>query len=345
MGCGASSQSATNNPQADAKADVKAPATDNKSAPAADAPPSVQSSEAAGPSEEPPRDTTHEQLGPRSDLPGGVEDPSERPVQQDAPKPRVHKEGIMHEVDVDRMEQLPDATEAAHSAEAELRIVRTRLAMSESTVAEIEGRFRNTLDKDGDGGIDLPEFLQAMPEQLGQHSPELAKRLFTAFDHDESGKISVEELVAGLSAICAGDTKEKVRFVFGLYDKDNDGHVTRAELHALLRSYFGGKAAISAQAVECYDLEEVDFDAEEEAMGTKLGPDSQGKYDVMAQLDASVDDFVSQIFEGDTDQDGKLSRDEFEVWLERETSKPSAAGTATVKWVELLAGSLSSMMA
>jgi len=281
-----------------------------------------------------------EQLGPASQLPGGVEDPSEKPAAAPAQPDKPRATGDVRELDEKGIEQLEDApsnTEKPPEPEPSLSMLRTRLSMQESTVAEVEAKFRSTLDKDQDGGIDLPEFLLAMPE-LGQHSPALAKRLFAVFDHDRSGKISVEELVGGLASLCEGEVHEKVRFVFALYDSDNDGFVTKAELHGLLKSYFGGKAAISAQTVECFDLEDIE-DLEAEDAGKQVD-DSQGKYDVLAQLDGSVDDFVNQIFEGDSDKDGKLSLAEFETWLQKETTQPSAAGTVVTKWAELLAGAV-----
>ena len=91
--------------------------------------------------------------------------------------------------------------------------------------------------------------------------------------------------------------------------------------------------------MECYDLEEVDFDAEEEG-GVKMADSTGNHYDVIAQLDASVADFVNSIFEGDTNSDGKLSQEEFQAWLEKEAKAPSVAGTAAVKWVDLLAGNM-----
>merc|ERR1712178_17304 len=123
--------------------------------------------------------------------------------------------------------------------------------------------------------------------------------------------------MGGLAAISDGDISQKISFIFKIYDADGDGGVTKEELGALLKSYFGGKAILSTQAVECYDLEDVDFDAEEEAMGQQQqGFDSQGKYDVIGNVDANVQEFVAKVFEADTDGNGILSHDEFQNWLQ-----------------------------
>jgi len=249
-------------------------------------------------------------------------------------------------VDISKLAELKDNTapnlapDAAPTKDEDLTHLRKRLALDDAKLSALEARFKAVLDKDGDGGMDLPEFLSAMPE-LGQQSPALAKSLFKAFDHDNSGKISASELLAGLASLCEGSSEEKSAFVFSLYDSDKDGFVTKEELTLLLKSYFGGKAAISAQTVECYDLEDVDFDAEESAnAGERLAADSADKYDVIAQLDSSVNDFVTQIFEADANQDGKLSQEEFKNWLQKEAKAPSVAGTEAVKWAELLAGKI-----
>lgn len=227
---------------------------------------------------------------------------------------------------------------AAPPAQADITMVRQRLAMQESTIAAVEAKFKSHLDKDHDGGIDLPEFLQVMPE-LGQQSPALAKRLFAVFDHDNSGKISLEELLAGLSALCDGELATKAEFVFQLYDADKDGFLTKEELRTLLKSYFGGKAAISTQAVECFDLEDVDLDAEEPQQA-EVDVVGQGKFDVIGNIEANVSEFVEEIFRGDANNDGKLSCEEFKEWLQRESS---IAGREAVKWAELLGGSLTGM--
>lgn len=281
-------------------------------------------------------------LGPANEIPGGVEDGSA--LLPSAPV-RERTKAAATDVNVKAIEELPDAGPGPkeEGPAPDLSMVRARLAMPESTVQEVEARFRNALDTDNDGTIDLPEFLKAMPE-LGQHSPALAKRLFAVFDHDNSGKIDQKEFVAGLSSLCSGSAQEKNRWVFALYDVDNDGFITKEELRALLKSYFGGKQAISSQAVECYDLEDVDFDAEESATPLpQKGTDSVREALKDMELNNLADDFVEQIFQGDKDADGKLSRDEFESWLEKEAQRPSAAGTATVKWVELLAGGVSGL--
>ena len=278
-------------------------------------------------------------LGPQEELPGGAAGSTGEAV---SPTRERDDKAQLKEVDVKAIEEMQDSTAPPPNNEApgasDIELIRKRLNMDQSQLADLQTRFKSVLDSDSDGGIDMAEFMNAMPE-LGKESPALAKRLFQVFDHDNSGKISVEELVASLASLCQDSAQDKADFVFTVYDSDKDGFVTKEELAKLLKSYFGGQAAISAKTIECYDLEEVDLDAEEDAV--KLPESTGGHYDVLAQLDGSVADFVAKIFEGDTNADGKLSRDEFKAWLEKETeASGSAAGTAAVKWIDLLAGNI-----
>ena len=132
-------------------------------------------------------------------------------------------------------------------------------------------------DADNNGIISREEFL-AHP---AVSSNPLATRILDLFDVDQSGDIDFGEFVGGLARFSAkGDVGRRMKFLFDIYDLDQDGYISNGELFIMLRRMIGrgeGKGHLS---------------------------------DV--QLQQVVDRTIRDL---DTDRDGKLSWEEFQMGL------------------------------
>ena len=127
----------------------------------------------------------------------------------------------------------------------------------------------------------------------------IAARAFDLFDTDHDGAVDPKELAAGFAALCGGSRDAKVRFCFALFDADDDGYLDEDELQACLSSVF------------------------------KVAKPN-------AQKDLAKATAASIIAAADTDNDGRVSYDEFDKWLSTARSPEAAAVTATAALSESL---------
>jgi len=148
------------------------------------------------------------------------------------------------------------------------------------------------------------KLLETMFRQMAQRSPDpeamsketflsvyklpgiFGERLFTVFDKKKSGVIDFEEFVNGLQQFLRGDVGDKAKMIFEMYDLNNNGCVDNLELSTMLHS---------------------------------LIPQPKG-----ADLSASeehrrwIHNKVEMAFkECDLNNDGKLSLEQFKLWLEK----------------------------
>ena len=101
--------------------------------------------------------------------------------------------------------------------------------------------------------------------------------MIAIFDEDGGGDVDFQEFVSGLSAFSSkGNKEEKLRFAFKVYDIDRDGFISNGELFIVLKMMVGSNLKDQ-------------------------------------QLQQIVD---KTIMEADTDQDGKISFDEFKRMVE-----------------------------
>lgn len=116
-------------------------------------------------------------------------------------------------------------------------------ALREGYLERWEG-IRASADGDGDGGVDLREWLdywQGVVDDDDRYEEEVAAvtdRLFEIFDTDENGVIGPDEFcdfygIFGLSTALA-------RQVFAELDADGDGVISRDELAAIGRQFYRG---------------------------------------------------------------------------------------------------------
>lgn len=126
-------------------------------------------------------------------------------------------------------------------------------------------------------------------------------RLYDVIDIDYDHSITTAEALLGLSLFCPGGGDVRAKLIFDIFDADGNGVLDRDEMHNMLRTvglrgvhmienlfdpYLGGKdegVAVTFEAVRHYD--EIERDAE------------------LALARADVDD------------DGTVSRSEFEAWV------------------------------
>jgi len=99
-------------------------------------------------------------------------------------------------------------------------------------------------DRDGDGGVDLDEWLEYWDELLGrgpryeEELVSLLSRLLSLFDHDSDGVLGPDEFVDfygvyGLSPALA-------RSVFAELDANSDGVISKSELEEIGHQFYRG---------------------------------------------------------------------------------------------------------
>eukprot|EP00658_Telonema_sp_P-2_P041786 TRINITY_DN29922_c0_g1_i1.p1 TRINITY_DN29922_c0_g1~~TRINITY_DN29922_c0_g1_i1.p1 ORF type:complete len:317 (+),score=95.39 TRINITY_DN29922_c0_g1_i1:143-1093(+) len=208
-----------------------------------------------------------------------------------------------------------------------LELVQSRLNLEHSTPGEFGAQF-DALVPHGCNGLNRQQFGSALPE-LARLAPLLGDRLFRCFDRNSDGEIDRNEFVAAMTSLAGGDELHKCRAVFSMYDADGDGVLTRGELEAVLRAYFGCRAAMVDQVLV---VESLDGDQGPESV--PLDGSSQ------AESQQILTDFVDAIFAGDSNEDQVLSFEEFQVWLHTEMDKSTIYGNEATKWVDMLVNGL-----
>lgn len=130
------------------------------------------------------------------------------------------------------------------------RITRTELAAVlrqlgfEASEAEIDAMMKEA-DTDGDGNIDLEEFLHINEVALNlEHgnSTELLKEVFEVFDSNQNGVICAEELHRALTNLCPDGkpvTVEDCRRMIANVDANGDGVVDFPEFHRMMTAQDG----------------------------------------------------------------------------------------------------------
>ncbi|XP_038072965.1 calcineurin subunit B type 2-like [Patiria miniata] len=104
-----------------------------------------------------------------------------------------------------------------------------------------------------------------------QQNP-LVQRVIEIFDVDGNGEVDFKEFIQGVSQFSVkGDKESKMKFFFNIYDMDKDGYISNGELFQVLKMMVGSNLRDT-------------------------------------QLQQIVDKTITN---ADTDQDGRISYDEF----------------------------------
>mmetsp|Transcript_14071 Transcript_14071/g.34868 ORF Transcript_14071/g.34868 Transcript_14071/m.34868 type:complete len:323 (+) Transcript_14071:421-1389(+) len=118
-----------------------------------------------------------------------------------------------------------------------LQDVITQLAgggrLKPSHIKKIYKSFQS-VDKDGTGFVDYPEFL----EVLKQKDSMIMKEVFKLFDLDFNGTVELKEFVTVLSSFTTATKTDKLKFAFMMFDEDGSGQLDRTELERILRANF-----------------------------------------------------------------------------------------------------------
>ncbi|CAI5740369.1 unnamed protein product [Peronospora farinosa] len=139
-------------------------------------------------------------------------------------------------------------------------------------------------------------FEQLVDEQYKNDEANLARlrlildRLFVIFEEDHNGTVDFCELSSGLSILCGGSREEKVRAAFSLFDLKKDGFISLDEMVRYLSSVF--------------------------KVLYETSPGTNEKLGVRPEELAVIT--AEQCFlEGDSNEDGKVSFDEFVAWYSK----------------------------
>ncbi|XP_073007876.1 calmodulin-like protein 5 [Typha latifolia] len=98
-------------------------------------------------------------------------------------------------------------------------------------------------DKDGDGFIDLEEFLVLFEERDAKGEEKDLREAFEVFDEDGDGKITAEELCRVLRRLGEETTVERCREMVNRVDNNGDGMVSFDEFRVMMTN-----GAITAQS-------------------------------------------------------------------------------------------------
>jgi len=128
---------------------------------------------------------------------------------------------------------------------------------------------------------------------------EYVEQCFRQLDSDNSGKVDVVELVTGIVILSRGSTEQKAELVFKAIDKNNDGSLTKLEVENYLN--------VTYNAVQEKMLNDSKKDGLPWVLRTGL---SIGLKTMRPTLRK---EFLEEVFEADTDSDGKITLEEFKA--------------------------------
>ena len=106
--------------------------------------------------------------------------------------------------------------------------------------AELRSRF-DALDENGNGLIDMDEYLQwSLKDALSRSSSRVVD-LFRAWDEDQSGSVDKREFYKAVKALGFDIRREDTDAVFDSLDEDRSGKLEYAELNKMLRKGVGSE--------------------------------------------------------------------------------------------------------
>ncbi|XP_023321162.1 neo-calmodulin [Eurytemora carolleeae] len=105
--------------------------------------------------------------------------------------------------------------------------------------AEIQDMV-NTVDKDGTGNIDFPEFLLMMTmKHINENAEDEIREAFKVFDGDGNGYINRQELACVMMNIGEKLTMEEIQEMIDEADIDGDGQINYEEFYVMMTGAHG----------------------------------------------------------------------------------------------------------
>jgi len=99
-------------------------------------------------------------------------------------------------------------------------------------------------------------------EQYGFKSPKdiaFPERLFHMLDINGDGVVDLSEFVCGLSVLCKGTPEEKLKLSFKAYDLDGSGYISKSELSEMFKSaWLSGLKALACEAHQEVDKDQLE---------------------------------------------------------------------------------------
>ncbi|CAI5744362.1 unnamed protein product [Peronospora destructor] len=191
-------------------------------------------------------------------------------------------------------------------ARFDLKEVRQLTNLGSMDVVEVFRRFAEHADENG--MLDRESFDKCIFKIIEMAQPRthimklraqmVVDRLYDAFDCDGNGQLGFRELASGLSVLCKGARDAKVKAAFRLYDLNADGFISMAEMKCYLTSIF--KVLYEVQS----------------KMRLETGVSAEALGAITAE---------QAFLEADSNNNGKLSYDEFLTWY----NSPAQAGISS----------------
>lgn len=209
-----------------------------------------------------------------------------------------------------------------------------------------------------DAGITREVFNQCLGP-LGQQRNLVMDQMFKFYDKNGDGIIDLEEFVVALSILVKGSQQEKTPYAFKGYDVDNKGYITRENLRHMFKAYFDISLELVRDVVRsCEEEMMITFDDSADkpvssvfnapipsqptsATGSakpdmtfnnpgSSGRGENGTWPVMeAMSQDAIDEMVENVFlKADLDKDDKITFEEFQTW--------AAIDNTILAWFEAL---------
>jgi len=205
-------------------------------------------------------------------------------------------------------------------------------------IVVLQKTWQDLAERTNGKGIDKETFLQYFPL-----NGLLGERLFAQFDTKGNGYIDFEEFILGLSIACRGTLDEKIHFIFNMYNVSHDNKVSKQELATLLNH-------IPKEILHSHDHDlpvypsnyssnyssnyppnglnrnistsnmSINNDGNESDVSNNTSePDYDKEGDDVEEVDNYTNhDLVEKAFqECDINHEGRLSYEEFKMWIER----------------------------
>ena len=189
-----------------------------------------------------------------------------------------------------------------------------------SELRELRMRFKSLAERSKGSTVDKASFLQyfPLPGQIGE-------RLFHVFDTKHTGVIDFEEFVCGLAMFSHGSKMEKLKMLFDIYDMTGDGAIHKYELQTMLANIPNHIIQTSRLGIEAMMGDSPNVENSGTAVSDKVGSS--------ANTTSTMVDLAFQ--HCDLNKDGKLSFEQFSIWVDRNGDLMEWFETATLRNVQV----------